>query len=78
MNMLVSGVITNKEGQKQAYVSFEEGACFAEGVIPDCKITKQRGFTDDEVRQLEDYLKANLTSLKKEAAKINPLTAIMK
>lgn len=78
MNMLISGVTTTKEGKKQAYVRFDEGICFAEGIIPDCKITKQKGFTEDEISQLEDYLKANLTSLKKEAAKINPIKAMMK
>lgn len=78
MNMLISGVTTTKEGKKQAYVRFDEGNCFAEGIIPDCKITKQKGFTEDEISQLEDYLKVNLTSLKKEAAKINPIKAMMK
>lgn len=78
MNMLISGVTTDKEGKNQAHVRFEEGDCFAEGVIPECKVTKQKGFSEDEIRQLEDYLRANLTSLKKEAAKINPLTAMMK
>ncbi len=78
MNMLISGVTTNKEGNKQAYVRFDEGSCYAEGVIPECRITKQSGFSEDEIRQLEDYLRANLTSLKKEAAKINPIKAMMK
>lgn len=77
MNMLISGVTTNKEGKKQAYVRFEDGVCFAEGTIPDCKIIKQNGFSDEEISQLEDYIKANLTSLKKEAAKINPIKAMM-
>ena len=78
MNMLVSGVTTTKEGKNRAYVRFDEGNCFAEGIIPDCKIIKQNGFTEDEISQLEDYLKTNLTSLKKEAAKINPIKAMMK
>ncbi len=45
--------------------------------IPDCIFTKVQGFTDDEVSMLTDYLRANLTELKKRAAGINPLTAIM-
>ena len=78
MNMLISGVTTTKEGKNQAFVRFEEGNSFADGVIPDCKIINQKGFTKDEVSQLEDYLKANLTAFKKEAAKINPINAMMK
>ncbi len=45
--------------------------------IPDCIFTKVQGFTDYEVSMLTDYLRANLTELKKRAAGINPLTAIM-
>lgn len=72
MNLTIS-CITVKDGVKKAHIRFEEGAQYAEGTIPDCVITKQSGFTDDEVIQLEDYLRANLTSLKKQAAKIDPI-----
>ena len=34
-------------------------------------------FTDEEVSGLTDYLRANLTDLKKRAAAINPLNAFM-
>ena len=78
MNMLISGVTTTKDGKNQAHVRFDEGERFAEGIIPECRITKQNGFSNDEIRQLENYLRANLTSLKKEAAKINPIKAMMK
>ena len=72
----LSGVV-EKDGQKIAYVRFSRGDNFAEGYIPDCIFTKVQGFTDDEVSMLTDYLRANLTELKKRAAGINPLTAIM-
>lgn len=72
----LSGVV-EKDGRKIAYVRFSRGDDFAEGYIPDCIFTKVQGFTDDEVSMLTDYLKANLTELKKRAAGINPLTAIM-
>ena len=72
----LSGVV-EKDGQKIAYVRFSRGDDFAEGYIPDCIFTKVQGFTDDEVSMLTDYLRANLTELKKRAAGINPLIAIM-
>ena len=72
----LSGVV-EKDGQKIAYVRFSRGDDFAEGYIPDCIFSKVQGFTDDEVSMLTDYLRANLTELKKRAAGINPLTAIM-
>ena len=72
----LSGVV-EKDGQKIAYVRFSRGDDFAEGYIPDCIFSKVQGFTDDEVSMLTDYLRANLTELKKRAAGLNPLTAIM-
>lgn len=77
MQMLISGVST-KDDKMFACIRFEEGDMWAEGTIPDCVITKQKGFDQEQVQQLEDYLRANLTSLKKEAAKINPIKALMK
>lgn len=77
MNMTISGVSTNKEGMQVAYVSFEEDSRLAEAVIPECKFIRNEGFTDDEIAQMTDYIKANLTALKKEAAKINPIKAMM-
>ncbi|MDD6038954.1 MAG: hypothetical protein PUD20_09210 [bacterium] len=77
MNMLVSG-ISHKDGKKIAYVRFEDGDCFAEAVIPECRVTKSAGFSEDEVHQLVDYMKNNLAMLKKQAAGINPIKAMMR
>lgn len=77
MNMTISGII-EKDGEKAAYVNFEDGACKAEAIIPDCKVLNSEGFTEEEVHMLEQYLIANLADLKKEAAKISPFRAMMK
>lgn len=77
MNMLVSG-ISEKDGKKVAYIMFEDDIRSAEGIIPECSITSNNGFTDDEVAQLEDYMKENLAMLKRQAAGINPIKAMMK
>lgn len=66
------------EGQKKAFVNFTDGKRNAEGEIPACVINKCEGFTDEEKAQLEDYMKANLTTLKKMASNINILDAMMK
>lgn len=73
----ISGV-TEKDGKKRAYILFTRGNDHAEGYIPECILTKVQGFTDEEKVGLERYLKANLTELKKRAAKVNPITAIMR
>lgn len=78
MNMMVSGV-SEKNGRKIAYILFEdEDKRSAEAVIPECRVISNNGFSEEEVAQLEDYVRRNLTDLKKRAAGINPVTALMK
>lgn len=78
MNMMVSGV-SEKNGRKMAYILFEdEDKRSAEAVIPECRVISNNGFSEEEVAQLEDYVRRNLTDLKKRAAGINPVTALMK
>lgn len=77
LTMTVSPVCT-KDGQKLAYVCFSDAARSAEGVIPDCKIIKNSGFTDEEVGQLELFLKMNLGDLKKRAASVSPVKAMLR
>ena len=76
VDIRVSG-ICQKDGKKMAYVSFNDGDKNAEGVIPDCVITRNEGFTEDEISQLQDYMKRELQSLKKTAAGINVVKALM-
>ena len=77
LTMSVSG-ICRKDGKKLAYVTFTDGKRKAEGSIPDCRIIKQTGFSEEEAGQLELYMKLNLDELKKQAAAISPLRAMMK
>lgn len=80
ITLQVSG-ICRKDGKKFACVTFkgtiDKRAVYAEGIIPDCKITKHIGFEADELTQLEIYLKMNVDELKIQAAKISPIKAIM-
>ena len=77
MNMSVSPVC-EKNGEKYAFVTFTDGKRTAEGKIPECKIMFSAGFTEEEVLQLQDYMKRELTNLKKMAAGIRKLDAIIK
>ena len=76
VNIKVSGIF-EKNGKKRAFISFEDGSRTAEGIIPDCRITDNKGFTREEVLQLEDYMKRELPSLKKTASGINVMNALM-
>lgn len=77
MKVSVSPVCV-KDGQKVAYVVFEEGKKRAEGRIPDCIILENKGFSEEEVAALCLYMKSDLKRLKDMAAKINVLDAFMK
>lgn len=77
MNMLVSPVCV-KDGKQYAFVSFSDGKRSAEGKIPECKIVSSFGFDQEEVEQLENYMKRELTKLKKMAAGIRMIDAFMK
>lgn len=76
LNMSVSPICT-KNGKKYAFVSFSEGKRSAEGKIPDCKITSSTGFHEEEVKQLEEYMRRELPQLKKMAAGINIMRNFM-
>lgn len=77
MKMTVSSICA-KDGHKYAYVAFTDGNRSAEGRIPDCRILSSTGFTKDEVEQLEIYMKRELIELKKMAAGIRIIDALMK
>lgn len=77
MTMSVSPVCV-KDGKQYAFVSFQMGDKMAEGKIPECKIVSNKGFSSEEVNNLQLYMKRELTSLKKMASSVNVLGAFMK
>jgi len=77
LNMLISGVI-EKDGKKKAYVRFEAGDFFAEGFVPDCKIEKQKGFSNEEIEKLEEYLRDNLETIKRKASEVDPILSMVR
>ncbi len=70
LKMSVSPICA-KDGKKYAFVSFTDGTRTAEGKIPDCTIISSHGFLETETKQLESYMKRELSQLKKMAAGIN-------
>ena len=76
LKMTISGIVP-KDGRKSVYVVFEDGKRKAEGYVPDCIITKNEGFEEDEVKMLELYLKQNQDMIREHAKLINPIKALM-
>ncbi len=74
--MSFSGLVGG-DNDRHVAVSFSQGKKMAEGSIPQCKITKNQGFTEQEVYSLEDYLFRNKDDIYRRAKKINPMTAFL-
>lgn len=72
MNILVSGML--RKGDKAfVRVSFLRGKDWAEGIVPDGVIEKSEGFSNEEVRTLEEYLAKDKGTILKQAKGVNPL-----
>lgn len=70
VKMTYSSVLT-KDGKPMVCVRFEQGKSWAEGVIPQCEITKSEGFSAEEKEALANYLKANRKDIISRAKKIS-------
>ena len=77
LKMTVSGIVP-KDGRPNIYVVFEDGKRRAEGSVPDCAITAQTGFEEDEIKMLELYMKQNQDTIRDLAKDVNPIKALMK
>ncbi len=77
VNITVSPVCS-KDGKNYAFVTFSEGEKTAEGKIPDCKVISNKGFSGEEVEQLEFYMENELPKLKRMAASIRLLDVLSK
>lgn len=58
MKMTYTSVLT-KDDKPLVSLRFERGNDVCEGVVPECVITKNSGFSDEEVEALEHYLRVN-------------------
>ncbi|MCR5144193.1 MAG: hypothetical protein K6B67_02655 [Lachnospiraceae bacterium] len=77
INMSVSGICRGKDGKQKAYVNFSDEVRSAEGEIPACKITSNKGFAAIEVEQLEKYMSEHLEELKQMSANVNVVNAFL-
>lgn len=76
LNMSVSQIF-QQNGRKFAFVSFTDGRRMAEGKISDCKIISNKGFTEEEALQLEEYMGMELMRLKNMAASVRVMDAFL-
>ncbi|MDD3206418.1 MAG: hypothetical protein PHS74_11900 [Lachnospiraceae bacterium] len=75
MNLQVSGV-TGKE-DKKVYLNFDDGDKAAEIRLPDCSILSNKGFNQEELKQLKDYAEVNQKELWEQAKLVDPMKAFL-
>ncbi len=76
LNLSFSGFLGEK-GKRYIAVSFSDGKRSAEGTIPECRITKNNGFSAEETESLENWLKQNQEFIIEKARELNPMKAFM-
>ena len=76
IKMNVSSLI-RKDGDKAIYVMFTDGDKEAEFVVPECRLLNNKGFADEEIRSLTDYIKNEQDYIYSIAKKVNPMKAFM-
>lgn len=70
MKMTYTSVLT-KNGKPHISLLFERGKDFCEGNVPDCKISRNQGFSADEVEALQQYLAGNKRMIIEHAKEIS-------
>lgn len=77
IRMSVSSLI-RKDRDKSVYVLFSDGAKSAEFVVPTGKLLRNDGFTQEDIRKLQEYLANEETVIYDMAKDINPIKGFMK
>ena len=76
IKMSVSSM-TRSENKKAVYVFFQDGDKTAEFTLPGCELVKNRGFLEDDIRQLKAYIDNEQDNIFAMAKQINPIKAMM-
>lgn len=71
---LTHSSILSIEGKPSVSVRFDRGTDYAEGSVPDAKIMKSVGFSEEEIKELEHYLSENSRDLLVRAKDISGIT----
>lgn len=67
---ITHSAVLNKQGKPFVSVMIEREKDFAEGGVPKCRIVKSQGFDEEEIGELEEYLRNHEQEIIEEAKKI--------
>ena len=77
VNMSISSLVP-LNGKKAAFVQFSDKEKTAEFIIPECRQVNNKGFTEDELQMLHDYVIRKKDSIMDMAKRVDPLGKFMK
>lgn len=69
--------LTRTENKKGIYVLFTDGDKSAEFVVPECKMISNKGFNNEELNQLLDYVCNEQDYIFSLAKTVDPMRAFM-
>lgn len=75
LKMTYTSVLT-KEGKPHISLLFERGTDYCEGAVPSCTITKNHGFSEEEVEALTQYLISNKKQIIEQSKGISGFASI--
>lgn len=70
--------LTRTKDKKALYVLFQDNTRMAEFELPELKVVYNKGFLDEEISQLMDYIKNKTDYIYSLSKRVNPIKAIMK
>ena len=76
VRMSVSSM-TRNDDKKGVYVLFSDGDKSAEFVVPGCKVINNKGFDEEELKQLRDYVDNEQDYIFSLAKTVKPMRAFM-
>ena len=77
IKMSVSPIILTKD-KKVLYVQFQDNTRMAEFELPELKVVYNKGFIDEEISQLMDYIKNETEYIYSLSKGVNPVKAMIK
>ena len=76
IEMSVSSM-TRSGDKKAVYVLFQDGDKSAEYSLPGCGLIRNKGFSEDELKSLKEYMDNEQDSIYAMAKGVNPIKALM-
>lgn len=76
IKMSVSSM-TRSGDKKAVYVLFQDGDKSAEYSLPGCGLIRNKGFREDELKSLKEYMDNEQDSIYAMAKGVNPIKALM-